>query len=359
MADFDTFARWLIACQRHPDADGCIAVHLADAMCLREIGFWNVEPGRWKAPSLPPEIIDRYPALAEFRMTLPDATAGQPRTPSDRQDATIRPAKSAIIPVDAVYVGISADETSRLHWALANSDHCRIVASLFARPDCGCTKRQLQQRLHRMRARDLNAALERLTDAGVVLQRAGRVELRPTVQRSLNEAVGTVSRPRARARRAESSRRTGPEVRTGETDLTQIRDAGSGPVRPSKTSGPRRYQPRPVPDRRRHPSAWGRSMRAKRGGLAVQRRYRSLGVQPTAAAMEARQRKRTERQRRQSVVRGAAVIVAPSATAVGPTPDSFRNPVPQPSVRASAISAALAYNQPIGRRERLTERKRR
>jgi hypothetical protein len=48
--DVDLFARWLVAGQKHPAADGTIVLYLADAICLRLMGFWNVAPGRWKVP---------------------------------------------------------------------------------------------------------------------------------------------------------------------------------------------------------------------------------------------------------------------------------------------------------------------
>ena len=69
MTDYDQLARWLTASQKRRGADGCIVLSLADTICLRGLGFPTVEPGRWKVPSLPPEVTWRYPNLAPL---LPD-----------------------------------------------------------------------------------------------------------------------------------------------------------------------------------------------------------------------------------------------------------------------------------------------
>jgi hypothetical protein len=46
MIDFDRLARWLLACQKHPDADGSIMLSVADVICLRRMGFPTVVPGQ-------------------------------------------------------------------------------------------------------------------------------------------------------------------------------------------------------------------------------------------------------------------------------------------------------------------------
>ena len=80
MPDYDKLARWLIACQKQADADGTIPLSLADAICLRGLGFATVEPGGWTVPSLPPELTWRYPALAPF--------AAKPEPSVTRDNAT-------------------------------------------------------------------------------------------------------------------------------------------------------------------------------------------------------------------------------------------------------------------------------
>lgn len=61
-------------------------------------------------------------------------------------------------------------------------------------------------------------------------------------------------------------------------------------------------------------SAWGRSRRAKKGGLAVQRRYRLEGRNPTARATHASKwiRKARKRQREEALERARLGLPEPS-----------------------------------------------
>ncbi len=93
---------------------------------------------------------------------------------------------------------------------------------------------------------------------------------------------------------------------------------------------------------------------ARRGGLAVQRQYRKFGVPPTAAATQARLAKR---QRQQQV---AAIPPSP-VLALSGTPPPIEAAVLslRGSPTAARLAAAWAYQQPIGRRERLEQERRR
>jgi hypothetical protein len=346
MVDYDLFARWLKDCEKHPDAAGTIELSFADACNLVSMGFRDAVPGRWMVPPLAPEITRRYPERAVYPgdsdkandhgvMTAPvtDGRSTLPLSPYRRVPLTME---------------------ARLRDALGDPIQRRVVLSLSRRNGAGCTKRQLQQRLRRIAADVLNAALTTLVEAHVILWDARALALNPEAHRLLVAARIGVRRSRsARAWRPEKTQ-TGPDLPrtrawTGEPDPRPDRDSGPAPVRPRKRTGPRRYQPRPVPDRRRHPSAWGRSMRAKRGGLAVQRLYRRLGLHPTAAATDAHQRK----------LMPPFVRQAPTGS-VPTTPSFTSNSDGRSPIVASQISTALACNQPIGRRERLAiERNRR
>ena len=93
MIDYEQFGRWLVATQKSPDATEMITISVADAICLRTFGFWNVEPGRWQVPSLPPELRWRYPALASFTTNVHTAP-GAPVAPASVQDRGV-PATAA------------------------------------------------------------------------------------------------------------------------------------------------------------------------------------------------------------------------------------------------------------------------
>ena len=144
MPDYDQFARWLIACQKQADADGTIPLSLADAICLRGLGFSTVVPGRWVVPSLPPEVRGRYPALAPFAakpepsITRDNATTAVPdqvvpttaSTPASCGDAQRVPAESR--------VDVRPKLTWRLAEALRHPDHARILRSLARADELGC-----------------------------------------------------------------------------------------------------------------------------------------------------------------------------------------------------------------------------
>ena len=95
-------------------------------------------------------------------------------------------------------------------------------------------------------------------------------------------------------------------------------------------------------------------MLAIRGGLAVQRLYRAMGINP----MEKVTRARMDKRRRQAAA-AAALPVAPFVNPFGATgPASTGGKAPLPGT-AARLSAAWSYSQPIGRQERLAEERRR
>lgn len=120
MIDFDGLARWLVACQKHPDENGCIVVSLADAIRLRSLGFATVEPGRWKVP---PEISRRYPALAVFITAAPAAPAA-PEMPA--RPPVVTPPVPVTPPRAPVEVAPVDRLTWRRHDALRHADQMRV-----------------------------------------------------------------------------------------------------------------------------------------------------------------------------------------------------------------------------------------
>ena len=92
---------------------------------------------------------------------------------------------------------------------------------------------------------------------------------------------------------------------------------------------------------------------ARRGGLAVQRLYRKFGVHPTAAATRARLDRRERQQH------AAAVPPSPVVALSGAPPPIEAALWSRGSSTAARLAAAWAYLQPIGRRERLEEERRR
>jgi hypothetical protein len=352
--DYDMFARWLKACHKIPDATGSIRLSFADACNLVSMGFRDAAPGRWILPPLPSEITHRYPDLAVHAadsgkandhgvMTAPQ-TAGRPTLP-------VSPYRRVPLTMEA-----------RLRAALRDPIQRRVVVSLSRRTGSRCTKRQLQQRLRRIPADVLNAALTTLSEAGVVVWDARTLALNAEAHQLIVAARIDVRRPRPARTRRRDNTQTGPDPgRNRETGQTQTGGSDPPQIRPRKTTGPRRYQPRPVPDRRRHPSAWGRSMLSKRGGQERQRQCREAGICATDAANAARAARRAQQERRQTAAGMRNVHVPPveiltSESALGDThATDFSS-----SITASSLSTAWRSLRPVGQRARLAaERNRR
>jgi hypothetical protein len=178
----------------------------------------------------------------------------------------------------------------------------------------------------------LNSALDGLVSVGIVRRDDHCIALDPDVHHLLAEIANAVRR--GRSARAMRRARTGHR-RTGT---------------PRQTTDARSRHPK------RGTSEWGRWMRAKLGGLTVQRLYRKFGVHPTAPATAARIAKRAQRE--QPVP--ASTPVTRRAPAAQPTTTASRGEAWFPSGIAAGRSAGIEYSQPIGRRERLAaERNRR
>jgi hypothetical protein len=246
---------------------------------LRAADFPTAAPGPWPIPSIPlhvpvPDYLFRLiPQLK--RQTI---SPTPPQRPVTRPLVTRRPEPPTL---------------ARLLWtACWHPVQGRILRSLTHRPDGRCRKRRLQQALHRIPARELNPALDRLVAAGLVVRDGEYLALDPEARRELLKARGTVSRiVRARAMARERARRSRQRARVRERQRGTENEAIE---RPSRR---RPYRPRRAPDQRRNRSSWGRSMRSKKGGYAVQKLCRRVGVHPTAAATAARQQKRAQEQR--------------------------------------------------------------
>lgn len=156
----------------------------------------------------------------------------------------------------------------------ATSAQRRVLRSLFASP-VAMSKRTLQQRLHRVAAATLNPAIDSLVSAGLVTRTSTLLDLPPAVRANLATLGFGVSLARpARAL-------------TRERETRQETSGSRGVKRVTARSASRPLPPKGTP-------AWGRSMLARRGGLACQRAYRTRGVHPTAKATAARLEKRPD-----------------------------------------------------------------
>ena len=236
-------------------------------------------------------------------------------------------------PVAPPRADVEMTPVKRLRWrlgeALRQPDQARLLRSLAAADELGCTKRRLQQNQSRLPAARLNPAIDRMVGAGLIAREGGTwLMLSIEVREALRAVEIDVSRAKkARARWRAKTRKTN-ERTEGQTSTRK-----------------RTYCPRRIPDRRHNPHAWGRSRLARRGGLAVQKEYRWLGLHPTAPATAAGQAKRDEQKRRQ------VPYTAPvTFSDVQPTPGVAYSAT---GATGGAISAALRFNEPIGRSDRL------
>ena len=306
-------------------------------------------------PPLPPDVTWRYPALAQFaanaesRVTRDDAT-----TPVPDQvvlaDTSTPPASTPR------YAGRAPGDSSRprrsvLTWrlgdALRDADRQQLLEALVRREAAPVACRRFQNSQHRLDTRRYNAALKSLIAAGFVERvkrdRVSCLVLSAEVRHLIGEAQTGVRRaPSARAmRRAES----GTSSRRAERDGRQTRARAS--------ARKRTYRPRRIPDRRHYPHQWGKSMRARLGGLSVQKLYRKFGKHPTAPATAARQAKRAQRER-QVAARVVTYAAPPACSPVQRAPDDARPPG-SPSSTTVALSAAYRTLAPIGRDARLRD----
>jgi len=145
----------------------------------------------------------------------------------------------------------------------------RVLTSL-GRQAGAVRKRELQQRLHRLPARELNRALDALVAAALVRRNGDRLTLPGPVRAALLLA----------------------EIRAGGRWPTPWPARHPGHVqaqqRRPRRSLPRAYRRRPIPNRHRDPRRWALSMRGRLGGLRAQQAYRARGVIATARATQAR-----------------------------------------------------------------------
>jgi hypothetical protein len=323
---FQRLVDLLVAAPHRVQPDGTIDLSATEAAMLRACDFLTAAPGPWPIPPLSahvPVSTSTYlfrilPHLARATATVTpsqglavvpapavrstgDSASTKPLRPSAhfaaipplpprvseapppaQQCDTPAPAPTPTptviaAPVTSRYRGVPVPLSARLSAACANGVQHRILQSVAKRPDGQCRKRQLQQRLHRIPANDLNAALDRLIAAGLILRDGRWLSLDAEARRLLTEAgIGVSRRRRARATRQSGERH----------------HAARGPVRSERVHvgqpGQRRYKRRPIPNRQKDPHGWALSMRGRLGGLWAQRSYRARGVPPTDKATRVR-----------------------------------------------------------------------
>ena len=319
---------------------GEVTVTADEAGALQQAGYTAIlGAGCWPAPSVPLDLLRPHPSLAPLALLWYGPRA---LDPPPQPIATLR-------------VQVEMTPAKRLRWrlgdALRDPDQRRLLTSLVGRPDGPVECRRFQNALHRLETPRFNAAIGSLIAADLV-QRVthdgvGCFLLSADMRHLIRGArVGVRRAPSARAMRRTDS---------GASSQRATRRARRKCARSSTNKRP--YRPRPIPDRRLNPRAWGKSMRARLGGLTVQRLYRKFGVHPTAPATAGRRAKRAEQERRQLGASTSVAYTAPEAPAAAtPSPgdDWFS------AAAAERVAAALDYGQPVGRRERLgAERERR
>ncbi len=289
---------------------GVVVLTSSEAEFLRRAGFPTAATGAWTLTPLPPRwLVGRYPALAP----LADPAREPPPAPTEALCETAPP-RARYRP----------DAPARSQWTwlvrAVTADQRRVLASLVAASDSCVRKRTLQQRLRRLPATDLNRALNGLIGMGVVT-RAGVWLVLVSEARTvlLNAGIGVrrargaralaEGRERHRPRERQNTRARGPR-------LVWHRDRhGRLLAMPAHGKDSRRPVP-PVGT-----SDWGRSQLARRGGLAVQRRYRAEGRCPTEAATRARLQRRQHQ--RASVQNASAQPVASSTHRIRTASDVF------------------------------------
>jgi hypothetical protein len=242
-------------------------------------------------------------------------------------------------------------------------DQQRVLTSILGHRENPFPKRRLQQRLRRMHAVPFNQALNDLKELGIVASQGAWLMMPPEVRDALIHASASV-RQKAHRERALA---TGTRSRRARVKLIWYEDRrGRLRRRRAFVKGRRTLPPEGTSD-------WGRSMAAKKGGLARQRQCRELGINPTAAATAAR--------RAQKGLHAAPALVVHAAV---PEPQPLRRkyrrsssnnsaplpPIQQPSLRADAWGGrrrdgsgvagnglSQAYRQlrlhPVGREARL------
>jgi hypothetical protein len=341
---------------------GTIQLTPAEAAMLRACDFLTATAdGPWWIPELPAVLARGYPWLAQLiSAERPSSYVAQP----DQNQSRGEHPESPISRIE--FAGAGMTTAARLRWrlgdALRQPDQCRVLDAVARRPECGVMRRRLQQNLRRLPAARFNPSLMALIKAGLVVQQTDRrLAPDPEVRRLLLEAGRCVRRSRSpRATRRDRREGTG-QTRT-RTSQPHDRDSQRhGQLQRIDRTTQRRYRRRPIPDRRRFPRQWGYSMRARLGGLKRQQECRRLGIHPTATATAARLNKRAQEKRRQLVSSDSTTSAAPVARMVAPEAlSNVRASGVAMSITALGISEALAYDRPLGRRERLAaERNRR
>ena len=324
---------------------GEVTVTADEAAALQQAGYTAIiGAGRWPAPHIPLDLLRLHPSLATLARFWYGPGALDP------------PLQSVAPP----RLHVEMTPAKRLSWrlgdALRDPDQRRLLTNLAGRPDGLVECRRFQRALHRLKTPCYNAALTALINGGllqhVTHDGVGCFVLPDEIRRLLNEAgVGVRRAPSARAKREQARRGTsaGGTAQSGQDHSRRAHALGA--------KARRRYQPRPVPDRRRFPREWGRSMAAKRAGQARQRLCREAGVCATDTANAARRARRAEQERGQAAASTLVAYTAPvrssSATGVPGAPYFSAS-------SAELVATAFHHNQPLGRSERVAaERTRR
>ena len=344
--------------------DGMIQLTPAEAAMLRACEFPTAAAGWWPIPPIPAHV----PVPDWLFRLIPQLVR---ETPPPGMPPQVAPSPSRQPPwlfatPPAEQSGLLLARQLRSWWHRTSSVQRRTLKSLLNCPDGRIRQRHLRKRLRRLAAREFHATVDSLLAAKIVTAeivgtarwivlpaavregfallglRGGR---RPQFQRAMARA-GERTRRRRRGQMQPARHRTG-----------QRRRRRMSPVRPTEREvlAARRLSRRRKPIPPVGTPEWGRHMRALKAAYASHAACLRDGIVQTAQATSVRQAKRAQRNRLGAAGAAPATGVAP-VTALAQQPTSTR---PSYGGIAASISSALRYSEPIGRRQRMAEERRR
>jgi hypothetical protein len=244
-----------------------VNLNVHEAELLRACGFPTAVAGGWKIPPLPAYVVRLYglpPYLAaEEKVEVP--LTGPTSTPVDHTT----PKRTYRTPFNFSTARVEQLRPWLLH--AATSDQRRVLVALVRHATDQMYKRTLQRNLHRLPAPRLNPALQGLIEVKLVTRDGPWLEIPQAIRQALIAAGLPVSRQRRP--RALAVKRRARRWYVGRDGRLRGQTAFVG--------GRRTLPPVGTP-------AWGRAMRAKRGGYARQKKCRLLEICPTTEATRAR-----------------------------------------------------------------------
>jgi hypothetical protein len=269
-ADYVGLVRVLLRTRYMVDASGQVLLTDEEAAQIRQLGFPTVGAGWWSVPAVPPELVRDNPLLEHLALHWPTYLQWEWDTGRTSGHVANTRLQTSSLKSTPIQTRFPLDQWLAQY---GRPEHPRILQSLWRRRVTGVRKRVLQQVMHRIPACRFNNAIAELLEAGFLRRIGTRLTLSPSARAAIETHVNQVLAKRAQTAADEAARRSRAR------DARLERRMASG--RPSGT----RARPQ------RNTSAWGRWMFAKRGGYAMQRKCRILGINPTEKATRVRMMK--------------------------------------------------------------------